>query len=896
MQGKFCPSCGSSQDAGGLATVTSDPSSRAAVAKATSRSSRTSSASSSSVSSGRFLPGTLLATRYRIIAILGRGGMGEVYRADDLTLNQPVALKFLPEATTHDEAALERFRNEVRIARRVSHPNVCRIYDIGEAEGLAFLSMEYIDGEDLGSLLRRIGRLPADKALEIARKLCAGLAAAHAKGVLHRDLKPANIMLDSEGEVAITDFGLAALAANITQDEVRHGTPAYMAPEQLAGKEVTAKSDIYSLGLVLYEIFTGKRAFHADTLGEIVRTRTANPTPAKPSSLVRDLDPAVERVVLRCLEPDPAMRPASVLAVAAALPGGDPLAAALEAGETPSPQMVAAAGESEGLSPRVAVPCLAFVLIALVASYFIGAQYSAFPKLDLSQSPEVLTHRAAEIASQFGNDARVADSVWGFFDNLDYDNYVQEHSGPRTDWSKLLSERPSIVRYAYRTSPVPLVATEFGDSRTLNPGVVDLEDPPPTRAGMMQMQLDLQGRLVDFERIPEQLQSAPREPKPVDWAPMFSSAGLEMKDFHPAVPLWNSLASADTRLAWTGEWPGSHLPLRVEAAALGGEPVFFRLVGPWDKPNRQAADDRNAGQKAGTMILITVGLTVLIVAILLAIRNLRKSSADLRGASRIAGFLFLLDMVIWILRAHLTLSIGSVGLFMLAMCGALFLAAAVGALYIALEPYIRRHWPQTIISWSRLLLGRWRDPLVGRDVLFGFALGMVWVLAFNLRALALVHLGNSPYTGDLAYLIGARRVAGEWLLQLIGEVQGTFIFFFLLFLLRVLLRNKWLAGLGFVAIWVTLKTLGSDHYLIDGAAWTCIYAIAAFAVVRFGLVSLVAALFATDLLLNLPITTNTSSWFIGAALFGYASVAALTIWGFHTALAGKKLWKEELFD
>jgi len=125
--------------------------------------------------------------------------MGEVYRADDLTLDQPVALKFLPEATAHDEASLQRFHNEVKIASRISHPNICRIYDIGEADGLKFLSMEYVDGEDLGSLLRRIGRLPPDKALEIARKLCAGLAAAHDKGVLHRDLKPANIMLNSEG-------------------------------------------------------------------------------------------------------------------------------------------------------------------------------------------------------------------------------------------------------------------------------------------------------------------------------------------------------------------------------------------------------------------------------------------------------------------------------------------------------------------------------------------------------------------------------------------------------------------------------------------------------------------------------------------------------------------------
>jgi predicted Ser/Thr protein kinase len=165
-------------------------------------------------SEGRFLPGRRIAGRYRIIALLGKGGMGEVYRADDLTLGQAVAMKFLPEQATHDEM-LERFKNEVRIARRVSHPNVCRVYDVGEVDGATFFTMEYVDGEDLASLSRRIGRLPQDKAVEIAHQICAGLSAAHAKGVLHRDLKPANIMLDGRGQVVITDFGLAGLSDDI---------------------------------------------------------------------------------------------------------------------------------------------------------------------------------------------------------------------------------------------------------------------------------------------------------------------------------------------------------------------------------------------------------------------------------------------------------------------------------------------------------------------------------------------------------------------------------------------------------------------------------------------------------------------------------------------------------
>ena len=246
--------------------------------------------------------------------------MGEVYRADDLSLSQQVALKFLPEAVT-DAERLERFRNEVRTARRISHPNICRVFDIGQMADQVFFSMEYIDGEDLGCLLRRIGRLPSDKASEIARKICAGLAAAHCKGVLHRDLKPANIMLDGRGEILIMDFGLAGVTHEI--QDLDSGTPAYMSPEQLAGQEVTERSDIYSLGLVLYEIFTGKPAFDGRTLEEIVRRRNYG-APSRPRALVKGLDPSVERIILCCLQTDAEKRPESALAVAAALPGGDP--------------------------------------------------------------------------------------------------------------------------------------------------------------------------------------------------------------------------------------------------------------------------------------------------------------------------------------------------------------------------------------------------------------------------------------------------------------------------------------------------------------------------------------------------------------------------------------------
>ncbi len=335
---------------------------------------------------GRFLPGTLLGSRYRILALLGRGGMGEVYRAMDLTLGQSVALKFLPEEAAHNERLLERFLGEVRIARVVSHPNVCRVYDIGEIEGMPFISMEYVDGEDLASLLTRIGRLPADKAVETARKLCAGLAAAHDRGVIHRDLKPQNIMMNKRGEVVIMDFGLAAIASELSGAEARNGTPAYMSPEQLKGAGVTAKSDLYALGLVLYELFTGKRPFDAKSVQQLLDMQEGAQLTSM-TSLAADIDPAVEKTVRRCLEADPANRPANALTVLAALPGGDPLAAALAAGETPSPEMVASAGKVEGMEVRYSVPCLALVVLFLAGTIPVRQAHTAVVHGGLDQTP-----------------------------------------------------------------------------------------------------------------------------------------------------------------------------------------------------------------------------------------------------------------------------------------------------------------------------------------------------------------------------------------------------------------------------------------------------------------------------------------------------------------------------
>jgi serine/threonine-protein kinase len=555
-----------------------------------------------------FPPGAILAQRYRIVHLLGRGGMGEVYRADDLLLRQAVALKFLPPAATANDSMLSRFRNEVRTARQVSHPNVCRVYDIGEAEGLTYLSMEYVDGEDLASLLRRIGKLPQDKALEIARQLCSGLAAAHAKGVIHRDLKPANIMLDGQGHVRITDFGIAGIAERI--QDIRSGTPAYMSPEQVAGKEVTARSDIYALGIVLHELLTGKRPPREHF---------------EPGNA--ELDPAVERVILRCLKPDPQMRPATALSVAAALQGDDPLAAALAAGDTPSPEMVAAARDIGGISMQAAGICLASILVGLIVALVLGGNASLLQKTPFGNSPEVLAQKARDLAVRVGYTNPPVDRAYGFRSDTVYQQWAESNLQPEEYRAQIAQGQPPLVLFWYRQSPEYL--------ETLNAGAAaSRSDPPPILSGTVQIDLDPQARLVHLWAVPQQLDAATAPSVPPDWKVLFEAAGLDQSRWTPAEPQQIPVLSLDARAAWTGSYGHApSVPMRIEAGSLRGRPVYFYIKGPWMRPGRmgpraQQTSARRAAQWLGLGVIIAL----FTIAALLALRNFRLGRGDIQGA------------------------------------------------------------------------------------------------------------------------------------------------------------------------------------------------------------------------------------------------------------------------
>ena len=824
---------------------------------------------------GRFPPGTLLAQRYRIVSLLGRGGMGEVYRANDLLLGQTVALKFLPVEWTSDEGTLARFRNEVRIARQISHPNVCRVYDIGEAEGTTYLSMEYVDGEDLASLLRRIGRLPQDKALEIARQLCAGLAAAHDKGVVHRDLKPANIMLDGQGQLRITDFGLAGVAGDLK--DIRSGTPGYLAPEQLSGQEVTARSDIYALGVVLHEVFTGKR-------------------PAADSTHP-DLAPEVDRVIRRCLAEDPAKRPASALQVAAALPGGDPLAAALAAGETPSPEMVAAAGEHEGLRPAIAWACLAGVIVSAAAAILLSAQTMLYRRVPLEMPPEVLAQRARDILQSAGYSEPPADTAMGFYEGNPFLRYIAEHDKSKSRWDNLAtgafvfwyrgSPRPLLVRFSFFTSDAP-----YG-------GFVWTDDPPLDVSGMTLVRLNPLGRLTQFIAVPPQVEKPISPALSLNWAPLFSAAGLDASKWPPAQSTWTPPVYSDARAAWTGslaERPD--IPMRIEAAAYRGKPVYFELIGPWTRPERMQPYQPTIGERVALAIISFLLLSVVVGGALLAWRNLRLGRGDRRGASRLAAVILATSAVSYSVMHHVP-NFGELTLFLEAWLGGLAWSCFLWFLYIALEPYVRRRWPATLVSWSRLLAGGFRDPLVGRDVLAGCLLGAFSTTFDRLAWLVPSWLGfppAQPQSGPQLEFLGARTMVADLSRLLIGAPFFWLTFLFVLVLLRGLLRKEWAAAVAVVFLGAVLAATGnpSDPTLLVTQVIFLSWSV--FLLIRFGLLAMLANYVIHGILTDFPLTTEGSAWYAGISLAGILLIAAIAFYSFYTSLGGRPVFGAAAFE
>lgn len=795
----------------------------------------------------QFVPGTAIADRYRIVSLLGRGSMGEVYRADDLKLGVPVAMKFV--AVHKGSPEHETFIDEVRVGRRLAHPNICRLHDISEVDDRVFITMEFIDGEDLASLLRRIGRLPVEKAISLARDLCAGLGAAHDLGIIHRDLKPSNVLVDGRGCARIVDFGLA----QAVDERIRFaqaGTPAYMAPEQISGAPATPRTDVYALGLILYEIFTGRKAC-GDPL---------HPHIVPPSELVPDIGAQVERLILRCLDRDPAARPPTASAVLESLPGLDPIEARLVTGETPTAGMVAAARHKGQLRPATAWLML-FAAAVTTATGTMLLSRSRPPLL----APEVMADRARAVLRTAGADIRGSDAASNYFRG--------EEESMNLIVRNVDSTSRHLVTYVHRTSP--------GELRPAG-RIVTASDPPLERPGMTYVRLDEEGRLLDLLIVPSGL----RRPSntQANWFSVVGHTGVDPESLVEVEALRYAPIDVDEHRAW--RVPASEV--RIEAASRAGQVVWLSTL------DRRLPSDAS-GERFDRL---TTGLSVAIIILLpiaaafLARRNIRRGQGDRVGARRSATVYFAANTIAWSVASYHAGGLAAEFTAMTSILAySLYGGAVLWLLYMAAEPYARRRWPRMLISWTRLISGRWTDPMVGRDVLIGC-----------------VAAGGAVLLAAVPYALGASATSETRLPMFhsalpLGSVRYAIcylVFPLTLALLRgiaiiaELLLLRAIAGKFATPLAVLLTAATIVDYFPGPAATRIAMAILSSAIViavaiRFGTLSVVTMSYGVDVLTSLPLSLDVESWFFDQSVFAVLLLSSIAFGAFAIGV-GRQAW------
>jgi len=412
---------------------------------------------------------------------------------------------------------------------------------------------------------------------------------------------------------------------------------------------------------------------------------------------------------------------------------------------------------------------------------------------------------------------------------------------------------------------------------------------------MIDPSLEPQGRLTGFTAVPPQFDKSKGPWPAADWNALFAASGLDPARFAPAEPQWTPSVMADERAAWTGAYPEApEIPIRVEAAAFHGKPVsFVHVLELPDSP--RPSPPGNGGRSTGDLVLLALELIVLIGSVPFARYNLRLGRGDTRGALRLGLFALCVCLGSWVAGGTHVANVREADLFMRAVMRAVFGAVSLAFTYISFEPFVRRRWPQTIVSWSRVLAGGWRDPLVGRDVLLGtvIGVGMGLIQGFGGLLYRILDLRGVRVTTDLTTLLGGRYLAGDVLFLIVDVLNKSLGTLFLIFLCLIVLRKQWLAASVIVfALAAMLATNEVNPYI----AWPVnivFFALMVFTLMRFGLLTLVVALFVSIFQSSFPLTTDFSVWYSGSVAFSFAVVIALAVFGFRTALAGQPLFRDD---
>jgi serine/threonine-protein kinase len=479
----------------------------------------------------------------------------------------------------------------------------------------------------------------------------------------------------------------------------------------------------------------------------------------------------------------------------------------------------------------------------------------------------------------------------------DYLEYLQDHDKSPDRWSALSTGRPASVVFWYRQSPRSLRPQSFFSS--VGDGSITTFDPPMQISGMVLVMLDMQGRLLHLEAVPPQKDAPADRAAAPNWPALLAAAGVDPSAYHSVPPEWTPLAWGDSRAAWLGTVPTKiNIPERIEAATYRGRPVYFDAIYPWTTPDRAAPVVNKPRDRISIGILLILFLAVTISGLYVARRNVRLKRSDSRGAARLGIVAFLIFAAMWTLRAHHVGSMDEFDTILIALGWALPITTLATVMYLALEPYVRRRDPHTLISWTRLLAGQWRDPLVGRDILIGTCYGVLLTLfemSDNLLLPLFGKLPPMPSGIDPRNLVGVRLALGGLLVYVLAFLLYSLLIFFFLFLLRLLFKRDWIAATILVLIATGTNSPGEYPvltYLLLGIIWISIVLI----LKKVGLLALVVGLVVQNVLVVFPMTSHLSRWYANAGLTGILVIAALLAYGFFIGLAGRPLFTGSALD